>query len=141
MSSVIPPVKDADSKKGKAFSHKTLVKERPVTTDESVVDATAGVEVETEAAHAGSLVDFVAPISESGQHEHIFDDENSLGKRLVILGTVLLPLAGLAGAIYMAFQYGMVSWLDVFMLIGGWYLTGMGTVSYTHLTLPTILLV
>ena len=134
MSSVVPPVKDADSDKGKAFSQKTLVKEQPVPADESVVEATAGaaVEVDTEAAHAGSLVDFVAPISESGQHEHIYDDENTLGKQLVILGTVLLPLAGLTGAIYMAFQYGMVSWLDVFMMIGGWYLTGMGITIGFH---------
>ena len=115
MSAVTPPVKDADSKKRKAFSQKTLVKEQPVTTDETVI----GNAPETEAAHAGSLVDFVAPISETGQHEHVYDDENTLAKRLAILGTVLLPLAGLTGAIYMAFQYGMVSWLDVFMLIGG----------------------
>ena len=134
MSSVVPPVKDADSKKGRAFSQKTLVKEQPVSADESVVQAPADViaEVDAEAAHAGSLVDFVAPISEGGQHHHIYDDENSLGKQLVILGTVLLPLAGLAGAIYMAFQYGMVSWLDVFMLIGGWYLTGMGITIGFH---------
>ena len=73
MSSVIPPVKDTE--KGRAFSHKTLVKERPVTADESVVEAPvdAVTEVDTEAAHAGSLVDFVAPISEDGQHHHIYD--------------------------------------------------------------------
>ena len=70
MSSVVPPVKDSDSKKGKAFSHKTLTKEQPVIDGEGVVEATAGAvaEVDADAAHAGSLVDFVAPISEDGQH-------------------------------------------------------------------------
>jgi len=122
MSTVIPP-KDADSKK--TLSQKTRAKEQMHVAGTATQDAEALV--------AGSLVDFVAPISEGGEaHEHIYDDENSLAKRLVILGTVLLPLAGLTGAIYMAFQYGMVSWLDVFMLIGGWYLTGMGITIGFH---------
>ena len=134
MSSVTSTVKDAGSKK--TFSQKTLVREQTPANDEAIVEGAVAGDVATlepEAAHAGSLVDFVAPISETGHHDdHVFDDENSLSKRIAILGTVLLPLAGLTGAIYLAFQYGMVSWLDVFMLIGGWYLTGMGITIGFH---------
>ena len=83
-----------------------------------------------------------------GHHDHddlIHDDRNSTGHKLVILGTVVFPLIGMAIAIMLAWQYGMMSWLNLTMLIGGWYLTGMGItigyhrmpVSYTHLTLPT----
>ena len=86
---------------------------------------------EMQAAHAGSLVDFVEPISETGE-ELIYDDENSLTKRLVILGTVVLPILGMITAIVLAFQFGMVSWLDVTMLIGGWYLTGLGITIGFH---------
>lgn len=64
-------------------------------------------------------------------HDEVVFDDNSLGKRLIILGTVLFPLAGMGLAIYMAWQFSMVRWLDVTMLFGGWYLTGMGiTIGY-----------
>ncbi|MFK7770289.1 MAG: acyl-CoA desaturase [Mariniblastus sp.] len=76
-------------------------------------------------------------------HENIVFDENTLGKRLIILGTVVIPLLGMAGAIYMAWQFGMVSWLHLTMLFGGWYLTGMGiTIGYhrmlTHRSFETV---
>jgi stearoyl-CoA desaturase (delta-9 desaturase) len=76
-------------------------------------------------------------VSAAHPHRHvhedgiIFDDGNSLAKRLVILGTVVIPLLGMAGAIVLAWQFGMMSWLNLVMLIGGWYLTGMGiTIGY-----------
>ena len=70
-------------------------------------------------------------------------DEDSLTRRLVILGTVLFPLLGLISAIFIASQYGMVRWLDIVMLVGGWYLTGMGiTIGYhrmlTHRSFDTV---
>ena len=70
-------------------------------------------------------------------------DEDSVARRLVILGTVLFPLAGLISAILIASQYGMVRWLDIVMLVGGWYLTGMGiTIGYhrmlTHRSFETV---
>lgn len=73
----------------------------------------------------------------------IFDDENSITKRLVILGTVVIPLLGMVAAIVMASQFGMVTWLDLVMLIGGWYLTGLGiTIGFhrmlTHRSFETI---
>ena len=133
MSTIVPP-KDAGSKK--TLSQKTLVKERTHVADEVAIDTAAGVatlEADPESLVAGSLVDFVAPISESGKvHDHIHLEENTIGKQLGILGAVLVPLAALIGAIYMAFQYGMVSWLDVAMLIGGWYLTGIGITIGFH---------
>lgn len=83
-------------------------------------------------------------------HDHDHDDENlvfneqdGLGRKLVILGTVLFPLMGMIAAIVMAWQYGMMSWLNLTMLIGGWYLTGMGiTIGFhrmlTHRSFETI---
>lgn len=69
--------------------------------------------------------------------------ENSLARKLVILGTVLIPLMGFVAAIVLAWQVGMVSWLHLVMLIGGWYLTGLGiTIGYhrmlTHRSFETI---
>ena len=66
------------------------------------------------------------------QHEElIFDDRNSIGQKLIILGTVVFPLLGMATAIVLAWQFGMMSWWNLTMLIGGWYLTGMGiTIGY-----------
>lgn len=74
-------------------------------------------------------------------HEHTSED--SVARRLVILGTVLFPLAGLIAAIIIASQFGMVRWIDIVMLVGGWYLTGMGiTIGYhrmlTHRSFETV---
>ena len=81
---------------------------------------------------------------EDGSHsDDLFDEQESLGKRLVVLGTVTIPLMGMAAAIMLAWQYGMMSWLHLTMLIGGWYLTGMGiTIGYhrmlTHRSFDTV---
>ena len=120
MASVLPPVpKQRDSHK-QAPHFKS-------TTDVDVVEA-----AEAETAHAGSTVDYVAPISETGEEALHHDDENSLSKRLIMLGTVVIPLLGMVAAIFMAFQFSLVRWLDVVMLIGGWYLTGMGITIGFH---------
>ncbi|MEM9941532.1 MAG: acyl-CoA desaturase [Planctomycetota bacterium] len=80
---------------------------------------------------------------ESNKQDLIFDDENTLTRKMVILGTVLLPLVGMAAAIAMAWQFGWFSWFYLVMLIGGWYLTGLGvTVGYhrmlTHKSFETV---
>ena len=69
--------------------------------------------------------------SHDHDHELIFDDRNSTSQKLIILGTVVFPLLGMATAIVLAWQFGMMSWWNLTMLIGGWYLTGMGiTIGY-----------
>jgi len=74
-------------------------------------------------------------VHDHDHHDHeddlIFDDRNSLTQKLVILGTVVIPLLGMIAAIVLAWQFGMMSWLNLTMLIGGWYLTGLGiTIGY-----------
>jgi stearoyl-CoA desaturase (delta-9 desaturase) len=62
------------------------------------------------------------------QHEH---EDQSFTHKMVILGAVVLPLIALVAALVLAMGYGMVNWLDITMLIGGWYLTGLGiTIGY-----------
>ena len=79
---------------------------------------------------AESLIDHLDHDHDHAHDDIIFDD-NSLTRRLVILGTVVFPLIGLVVAVALAWQFGMMSWLHLVMLIGGWYLTGMGiTVGY-----------
>ncbi|MFT7629958.1 MAG: stearoyl-CoA desaturase (delta-9 desaturase) [Mariniblastus sp.] len=85
--------------------------------------------------------DSIDPDSKESE-EVIFDSENSLTRRLVILGTVVLPLLGMITAIVLAWQFGMMNGLNLTMLIGGWYLTGMGiTIGYhrmlTHRSFET----
>ncbi len=117
MASVLPPVDEQETE----FEVGTALLAPPEEETDSL---------DMSAPHAGSLVDYVAPISETG--DQLIYDENTLGKRLVILGTVLLPLMGMVAALVMAFQFGMATWLDVTMLIGGWYLTGMGITIGFH---------
>lgn len=71
-------------------------------------------------------------IDDSHVHDPIVFDDNTLSRKLVILGTVVIPLLGLATAAVMAFQFGMMSWLDLTMLIGGWYITGLGITIGFH---------
>lgn len=123
MATVLPPV---DNKPGKKKSKKLISRQ-----GKSDFAPSESTEESLDSAHAGSTVDYVAPISENGQ-QHIHDDENTLGKRLIMLGTVIIPIMGMIAAIVMAFQFSLVRWLDVFMLIGGWYLTGMGITIGFH---------
>lgn len=63
-------------------------------------------------------------------HHHLHE-EQSFTHKIVLVGAVVLPLIGMVAAIVLAFGYGMVNWLDIVMLIGGWYLTGLGiTIGY-----------
>ena len=85
----------------------------------------------------------VQPRHEHAHHDDIIFEEYTLTKRLVILATVVLPILGLAAAVFLAWQYGMMSWLHLTMMIGGWYLTGMGiTIGYhrmlTHRSFETV---
>ncbi len=61
-----------------------------------------------------------------------FQEEQSFTHKMVILGAVVFPLMGLIGAIAMAFTNGYISWLHLGMLIGGWYLTGLGITIGFH---------
>lgn len=82
---------------------------------------------------------------EPHDHEHSHDpdhEEMSTTRKVVMLFVVILPLLGLASAVVYTWQYGMMSWLYLGMLIGGWYLTGLGiTVGYhrqlTHRSFTT----
>ena len=61
-----------------------------------------------------------------------FDEEQSLTHKLVVLGAVVFPLMGLIAVIVMAWGYGYMSWLNLGMLVGGWYLTGLGITIGFH---------
>jgi stearoyl-CoA desaturase (delta-9 desaturase) len=74
------------------------------------------------------------PIADHELHVD-FDDhdrDHSLTHKLLILGAVVIPFAGLVFAIVSAWQFGMMSWLNLAMLIGGWYLTGLGITVGFH---------
>ena len=77
-----------------------------------------------------------------GHHHHHDHEEMSLGRKIVILGIVIFPLLGLLAAIVATWQYGFMGWLYLGMLVGGWYLTGLGiTIGYhrqlTHRSFET----
>lgn len=65
-------------------------------------------------------------------NEEFLEFENSLGRKLIMAGAVVLPLLGMIAAIVMAWQYNMMSTLNLGMLIGGWYLTGLGITIGFH---------
>ena len=65
-------------------------------------------------------------------HHHVHDEDNTFTHKMLVLGAVVFPLLGLIAAIVMAWGYGMMSWLDLGMLIGGWYLTGLGITIGFH---------
>ena len=76
-------------------------------------------------------------------HHHAHDEDNTFTHKMLVLGAVVLPLLGLIAAIVMAWGYGLMSWLNLGMLIGGWYLTGLGiTIGFhrmlTHGSFKTI---
>jgi stearoyl-CoA desaturase (Delta-9 desaturase) len=55
-----------------------------------------------------------------------------LSDKIMMLGAVILPLMAMVACIVLAFGYHMVTWLDVVMLIGGWYMTGLGITIGFH---------
>ena len=65
-------------------------------------------------------------------HAHHDDEEQSRLHKSLILGAVILPLLGMIAVIIMSWQFGMMSWLNLAMLIGGWYLTGLGVTVGFH---------
>lgn len=77
-----------------------------------------------------------------GHHHHHEHEEMSIGRKIVMLGVVIFPLLGLAATIVTSWQYGFMGWLYLGMLVGGWYLTGLGiTIGYhrqlTHRSFET----
>ncbi len=115
---------------------------------QSVVIETEGIELLDNPELAASTVvtpdlfgghlpvgDYVADheIDELLEHSHHHhEEEQSMGDKLIMLAFVVLPLVAMAACIVMAFGYQMVTWLDVVMLIGGWYLTGLGITIGFH---------
>ncbi len=53
-------------------------------------------------------------------------------RKMITLGAVVLPVLGMVAAILLAWPYGMMSWLNLAMLVGGWYLTGLGITIGFH---------
>ena len=116
MASVLPPVKDKESSQPES-NLETLT---PPVVDSGVVDTPVPATTDPTAFD-------VDPEAEALDYE-----ADSIAKQAVILGTVVFPLLGMAAAIALAFQFGWVRWVDVVMLIGGWYLTGMGITIGFH---------
>jgi stearoyl-CoA desaturase (delta-9 desaturase) len=89
-------------------------------------------------AEPGQNLDTDAPLTESldpshDDHDHHDDEHNHSWKhKAAVLGAVVFPLLGMIAAIIMAWQYGMMNWINLTMLIGGWYLTGMGITIGFH---------
>jgi stearoyl-CoA desaturase (delta-9 desaturase) len=65
-------------------------------------------------------------------HDHPHSPQQPMSDKVIMLGAVILPLIALAVCVVLAFGYQMVTWLDVLMLIGGWYLTGLGITIGFH---------
>ncbi len=77
-----------------------------------------------------------------GSHHHHEHEEMSTGRKIVMLGVVIFPLLALVATIVTTWQYGFMGWLYLGMLVGGWYLTGLGiTIGYhrqlTHRSFET----
>lgn len=66
-------------------------------------------------------------------HEHAHMHESISGKyKFALLSMMIFPLLGMIIAIALAWQWEMMSWLNLTMLIGGWYLTGLGVTIGFH---------
>ena len=66
-------------------------------------------------------------------HEHHHGhSEVSTSYKFALLSMMIFPLLGMVAAIAMAWQFGLMSWLNLGMLIGGWYLTGLGITIGFH---------
>ena len=53
-------------------------------------------------------------------------------QKAMMLVAVILPLLGTAAAIAWMWQYGFMGWLYLGLMVGGWYLTGMGITIGFH---------
>ena len=66
--------------------------------------------------------------------EYNEDGSPTTAQKIVMTVVVVLPLLALAAVIGMTWQYGLMSWLYVGLLFGGWYVTGLGiTVGFHRL--------
>lgn len=66
-------------------------------------------------------------------HEHHHGQgQVTTRSKFALLSMMIFPLLGMAAAIAMAWQFGLMSWLNLGMLIGGWYLTGLGITIGFH---------
>ena len=115
MSTVLPPTDTSKSDKKKRLS------------EGLEISPAEGVFEKGDPAHPA---DYVEPHHIDANELH--NEEQSFTHRMVILGAVVFPLLGLVGAIAMAFNNGYISWLHLGMLIGGWYMTGLGITIGFH---------
>ncbi len=113
----------------------TKHKQRERLSDGHVLDQTEAVEKFDPIA----LMDVDPRDSDGHADDH---EEMTTARKMVMLGIVVFPLMGLIGAVVATWQYGFMGWLYLGMLVGGWYLTGLGiTVGYhrqlTHRSFTT----
>lgn len=66
------------------------------------------------------------------QHDKDDEHETSLQHKIVMVVAVVAPLLGFVAAIAFAWQFGWVSPMYVGMLLGGWFLTGIGITIGFH---------
>lgn len=86
-----------------------------------------------------ALMDVDPRDSDGHPHDH---EEMTTARKIIMLGVVVFPLMGLLATVVATWQYGFMGWLYLGMLVGGWYLTGLGiTVGYhrqlTHRSFTT----
>ena len=73
-----------------------------------------------------------SPEASPGREEALYDV--SWSHKAMMLGTILLPFAGVIAAIVLTWQYGWMGWPFLAMLVVGWLFTAMGiTVGYHRL--------
>lgn len=65
-------------------------------------------------------------------HHDKDEEDNSLSYKIVMVGAVILPFLGFVAAIYLAWQFGMMSWFYLGMLVAGWLITGLGITVGFH---------
>ena len=69
----------------------------------------------------------------SNEHAHSeFEEPISAAYKFTLISMMVFPLLGMLFAIITAWQFGWMSWLNLTMLIGGWYLGGLGITIGFH---------
>ena len=111
----------------------TPVLPRPSSTAKPAPEQAAGEDFDIASIVAGyEPTDGDAHDHEHDHHHHDHDGDHSTAHKVVMVGVVTIPLIALFSAIAMTWQYGLMGWLYVGMLVGGWYLTGLGITIGFH---------
>ncbi|MDP6448020.1 MAG: hypothetical protein QF805_29775, partial [Pirellulaceae bacterium] len=74
------------------------------------------------------------PLTEmpTAAQEDIEFEPAPVSHKIIMAFAVVLPFIGCIAAIVHLWQYGLVNWLYIGMLVGGWVLTGMGITIGFH---------